>query len=304
MQSILTRTENVHNVFRKIESGEVWNRKASKSDLSKYNLGIIAKERLEEDKKSWNKVVNDFTRGKIKKDVPYKIMHTPLVLQMIGAKDAPFMVDGAKIYHLMEHDESISPSILKELPNKIADPVMVINSYAGRKVVLLDLKGKNKASVIAIVELNKKRNRYDVSLLNNMYGKNNAIKKQAGTWIQKEGTNFEWFYKNIKDGNVIYINNKKSTQWIQSEGSYSPNQGNALDALSKLSIPNETDLGNLRKANPTKYSIRKTQEKTPLNPKEREQEQRKEDILRAVNDIVPCIYEIRCEEKCRNRNIL
>ena len=55
MQSILTRTENVHNVFRKIESGEVWNRKASKSDLSKYNLGIIAKERLEEDKKSWNK---------------------------------------------------------------------------------------------------------------------------------------------------------------------------------------------------------------------------------------------------------
>ena len=77
-----------------------------------------------------------------------------------------------------------------------------------------------------------------------------------------------------------------------------------MDALSKLSIPNETDLGNLRKANPTKYSIRKTQEKTPLNPKEREQEQRKEDILKAINDIVPCIYEIRCEEKCRNRNIL
>lgn len=287
MQSILTRTENVHNVFRKIGSGEVWSRKASESDLSKYNLGIIAKERLEEDKKSWNKVVNDFTRGEIKKDVPYKIMHTPLVLQMIGAKDAPFMVDGAKIYHLMEHDESISPSILKELPNKIADPIMVINSYAGRKVALLDLKGKNKASVIAIVELNKKRNRYDVSLLNNMYSKNNAIKSQTGTWIQKEGTNFEWFYKNIKDGNVIYKNNKKSTQWIQSEGSYSPNQGNALDALSKLSIPNETDLDNLRKANPTKYSIRKTQDKTPLNPKEREQEQRKEDILRAVNDIVP-----------------
>lgn len=287
MQAILTRTENVHNVFRKIESGEVWNRKASESNLSKYNLGIIAKERLEEDKKSWNKVVNDFTRGEIKKDVPYKIMHTPLVLQMIGAKDAPFMVDGAKIYHLMEHDESISPSILKELPNKIADPIMVINSYAGRKVALLDLKGKNKASVIAIVELNKKRNRYDVSLLNNMYSKNNAIKSQTGTWIQKEGTNFEWFYKNIKDGNVIYKNNKKSTQWIQSEGSYSPNQGNALDALSKLSIPNETDLDNLRKANPTKYSIRKTQDKTPLNPKEREQEQRKEDILKAINEIVP-----------------
>ena len=123
-------------------------------------------------------MLQPLTRGKIKKDVPYKIMHTPLVLQMIGAKDAPFMVDGAKIYHLMEHDESISPSILKELPNKIADPVMVINSYAGRKVVLLDLKGKNKASVIAIVELNKKRNRYDVSLLNNMYGKNNAIKNK------------------------------------------------------------------------------------------------------------------------------
>ena len=39
MQAILTRTENVHNVFRKIESGEVWNRKAG--ILMKATLALL-----------------------------------------------------------------------------------------------------------------------------------------------------------------------------------------------------------------------------------------------------------------------
>ena len=38
MQAILTRTENVHNVFRKIESGEVWNRKAGTTNSDKYAI--------------------------------------------------------------------------------------------------------------------------------------------------------------------------------------------------------------------------------------------------------------------------
>lgn len=69
-------------------------------------------------------------------------------------------------------------------------------------------------------------------------------------------------------------------------------------------VPDETDLGKLKRENPTKYSIRKTQDKTPLNPKEREQEQRKEDILKAITEIVLCMHPIKHKEKCRNGNIL
>ena len=54
--------------------------------------------------------------------------------------------------------------------------------------------------------------------------------------------------------------------------------------LSRI-IPDETDLGKLKRENPTKYSIRKTQD-TPLNPKEREKEQRKKDMLKAITEIV------------------
>ena len=68
-------------------------------------------------------------------------------------------------------------------------------------------------------------------------------------------------------------------------------------------IPDEIDLGKLKGENPTKYSIRKTQD-TPLNPKEREQEQRKEDILKAINEIVPCMHPIKRKEKHRNRKML
>lgn len=38
MQSILTHTENVHDVFRKIESGKVWNRKAGTTNSDKYAI--------------------------------------------------------------------------------------------------------------------------------------------------------------------------------------------------------------------------------------------------------------------------
>ena len=49
MQSILTRTENVHNVFRKIESGEVWNREASnsrKNSASITNSHLVGQDRI------------------------------------------------------------------------------------------------------------------------------------------------------------------------------------------------------------------------------------------------------------------
>ena len=86
-----------------------------------------------------------------------------------------------------------------------------------------------------------------------------------------------------------YANKKRIDHWLKTLSLAGAQNGSlVVDSfnLSKI-IPDETDLGKLKRENPTKYSIRKTQDKTPLNPKEREQEQRKEDILKAINEIVP-----------------
>lgn len=71
MQAILTRTENVHNVFRKIESGEVWNREARntyESNTSVTNSRITGKTRIPiTDVTKWKKV--DLTNSEKKKDI-------------------------------------------------------------------------------------------------------------------------------------------------------------------------------------------------------------------------------------------
>lgn len=81
-----------------------------------------------------------------------------------------------------------------------------------------------------------------------------------------------------------YANKKRSDHWLKTLSlAGAPNGSLVVDSFNLFTIiPDETDLGKLKRENPTKYSIRKTQD-TPLNPKEREQEQRKEDILKAIN---------------------
>lgn len=79
MQAILTRTENVHNVFRKIESGEVWNRKASetnkkgKASLREEKTPLNPKEREQEQRKedilkAINEIVPVYTKSDVKKN--------------------------------------------------------------------------------------------------------------------------------------------------------------------------------------------------------------------------------------------
>lgn len=79
MEAILTRTENVHNVFRKIESGEVWNRKASetnkkgKASLREEKTPLNPKEREQEQRKedilkAINEIVPVYTKSDVKKN--------------------------------------------------------------------------------------------------------------------------------------------------------------------------------------------------------------------------------------------
>ena len=71
VQAILTRTENAHHVFRKVESGEVWTREAQntyESNASVTNSRITGKTRVPiTDVTKWEKV--DLTNSEKKKDI-------------------------------------------------------------------------------------------------------------------------------------------------------------------------------------------------------------------------------------------
>lgn len=211
-----------------------------------YFQTASASERLLKDEQNFAKTVDDYVAGKLNESSVYNVMTTPLALKVAGARLLPLKIDGSKFEHILKyHADGMTPELLKQVPRALADPMMILNSYAGRKVVVLDLKDTNGATVIVPVELDQKRQsqQYEVNILNNAYGKGD-----------ENGTNYNWFIEhNMKKGRVVYINRKKTAEWLQSNSSDSAIEGDLLGNLSNNIIPNEDDLRNEREANEGYY---------------------------------------------------
>ena len=60
-------------------------------------------------------------------------MTTPLALGLAGGKILPVTIDGSKIKHIFDgHSDGMTPELLKQIPRAMADPMMILDSYAGR----------------------------------------------------------------------------------------------------------------------------------------------------------------------------
>lgn len=207
-------------------------RVVSTSD-GRYMQTKSANEKLLEDENNFAGIVDEYTNGKINPDKAYNVMTTPLALGLAGGKILPVTIDGNKIQHIFDgHSDGMTPELLKQIPRAMANPMMVLDSYGGRKVVVLDLKDKQGSTIIVPLELNVERNRYQVNAINNAYGKGS-----------ENGTDYNWFIEhNLKKGRVSYINKEKTAKWLQSSSSDSASKGNDLDSLLNNSIPDENAL--------------------------------------------------------------
>lgn len=199
----------------------------------RYMQTKSANEKLLEDENNFAGIVDEYTNGKINPDKAYNVMTTPLALGLAGGKILPVTIDGNKIQHIFDgHSDGMTPELLKQIPRAMANPMMVLDSYGGRKVVVLDLKDKQGSTIIVPLELNVERNRYQVNAINNAYGKGS-----------ENGTDYNWFIEhNLKKGRVSYINKEKTAKWLQSSSSDSASKGNDLDSLLNNSIPDENAL--------------------------------------------------------------
>lgn len=246
VQSFFKGVENVHSIFSKMESGEIWERENGKS-------GMSAAAQLKEDIAHFSQAVDDFIVGKLPKKGDITVMTTPMVMHLAGAKVLPIHIDYSimdKIIgatHVHAHGKEIPPSLLKKLPSALTDPLMIIKSDRPDKmIVVVDLKDKNGATVIVpmILDVNDKKNTMSINKIMSVYGK--------GTPIPNNG----WIAKHINNNDLLYINKKRTARWMNNS-SVAPNGQLASDSFNLSSIiPDETDLGKLKKDNPTKYSIR------------------------------------------------
>lgn len=199
----------------------------------RYMQTKSANEKLLEDENNFAGIVDEYKAGTLNETKPYKVMTTPLAINLADGKILPVTIDGGRINHIFEkHFDGMTPDLLKQLPRAFADPIMVLDSYSGRKVVVLDLKDAQGSTIIVPLDLDVSRDRYKVNAINSAYGKGGA-----------NGTNYNWFIEhNIKKGRVAYVNKEKTAKWLQSDSSDSAIKGTDLDGFLNNSIPDENAL--------------------------------------------------------------
>jgi len=178
---------------------------------------------------------------------------TPLVLQMLGAKNLPVNTTYGTLKKVLVDKHKLPADTVKQVPAAMADPVMVFKSatQAGDLVMMQGLKDQHGATVIVPVALEQKgKTGYVANIVTSMYGQKNTETLRP---------NNQWFANQISNGNLLYQNKKKSREWSQSSGLQLPRVG-ALQH-GKKTIHTEADLVKLREANPTLYAG------SPSNPR-------------------------------------
>lgn len=231
----------------------------------RYMQTKSASERLLQDEKNFVDNIDKFMSGQLV-DKTIRVMQTPLALEVAGAKILPVDISVENLDKVLngKHKGDMSADIVKQIPRALTDPLMIFDTYDGkngakRKIVALDLKSKNGATIVVPFELevDNKSNKYVMNEIISAYGKTDS----------KTGVpRYEWFAKQIENGKLRYINKEKTAklienekpEWLmpfstdsgfiktdkllQSPSSDSASRGNDLDSLLNNSIPDENAL--------------------------------------------------------------
>ena len=210
----------------------------------------MAERQLDADEKSFADSVDRFMAGKISTDT-IQVMRTPLVMRLVGAEVLPIEISVSDLKKvLVDKHADITPDIMKQIPRALTDPMMIFSTYSGkngeaRKVIVLELKDENGATIVVPMELEHMSDGYKVNRMTSTYGKTD----------RKTGEpSYEWFKKQLEAGNLEYVNRKKATDWISTEQpDWLIPKEKVDNLLSAPNVANEEDLVKLKSENPTYY---------------------------------------------------
>lgn len=210
----------------------------------------MAERQLDADEKSFADSVDRFIAGKNSTDT-IQVMRTPLVMRLVGAEVLPVEISVSDLKKvLVDKHTDITPDIMKQIPRALTDPMMIFSTYSGkngevRKVIVLELKDKNGATIVIPMELERKKGNYEVNQITSAYGKTDKKTRR---------TSFAWFQKQLQEGKLEYANRKKATDWIlQSSPNWPMPEEKVDNLLSAPNVANEEDLVKLKSENPTYY---------------------------------------------------
>ena len=165
----------------------------------------------------------DLKRIKITGGVLHKILRTPV-----------FDSNGKRI--LSGHNDTVSIDMLKQLPNTIANPSAIFSADNGKKIIIItEVISLNGKPIMMPILLNKYNNRGDYHVVQSYYARNTNIA----------------YYDLLLGGDLIYINKERLSNNPKNQPPWLG--GIKLSRSFINSIPNETDLDNLRKKHNYQY---------------------------------------------------
>jgi hypothetical protein len=216
---------------------------------------------------AWAGFIKNIQTGEYLPDV-MNVMQTPAVFTLIelpSGKHAdintPIQITKKVLHKILStnktrtsrgHGNEIDGDILLKIPEKIADPVMILKNRNGDGeiipndvIVVIDLKDKNGNTIIVSISLKRTNGTYKIK---SVFAKNST----------------QWFEKRVQQGDLLYANKNKIVSEMKHTGHQSP-PGSFANNLVSYNIPNESDLVNLVneniKKNSDNYTDNYTQEK-------------------------------------------
>ena len=178
------------------------------------------------------------------------IMYSPLVFDLINLDLKRIKITGGVLHKILRapvfdsngkrilsgHNDTVSIDMLKQLPNTIANPSAIFSADNGKKIIIItEVIGLNGKPIMMPILLNKYNNRGDYHVVQSYYARNTNIA----------------YYDLLLGGDLIYINKERLSNNPKNQPPWLG--GIKLSRSFINSIPNETDLDNLRKKHNYQY---------------------------------------------------
>ena len=217
---------------------------------------------LKIDGAKWQNTVDRIFSGAYDLSKAVPIMRTPLVFTLVKTRDgqsvAPLYVSAGKVKKIRKKHAYMTQDVLKQLPHALSDPIAIFRSAEKSAnpnglVALLELSAVineqgDKDNVVAALALNQRKDGtgIDVNILSSAYTK--SSEQSDGTRVP----NPNWFVGQEKLGNLLYINEQKSSAWSAQAGVQFPSPADTRN-LSENIVKTEADLVKLRKENGNRF---------------------------------------------------
>ena len=195
----------------------------------------------EKELKAFAQKVDDWKAGKLVSGVTIDVSSTSTVLRSVGVPANKIIVSQLVLEKMNSpenviinnsHGHYLDMDIIKNIPNYLANPVMVFNSESipGSFVVMTETVDSKNQTVMIALAVNKVDANIIVNNITSAYG--------------REGN--EWFIEQINLGNLIYQDKKRSLEWTNERGLSLPTQ---MSTQGSLNVIHKEDIVNKKTTN-------------------------------------------------------